>query len=72
MSQAASRKHYTKDGITGDYMGEDMLRKTHTKKAIHAMSAAQFQAAKKAAIKEQVDRHTAEVRSDSRVSRSAL
>ena len=28
-------------------MGEDMLRKTHTKKAIHAMSAAQFQAAKK-------------------------
>jgi hypothetical protein len=47
LSQAASRKHYQKDGITGDFMGEDMLRKTHTKKAIHAMSAAQFQAAKK-------------------------
>jgi hypothetical protein len=48
LSQAASRKHYTKDGITGDYFGERMLRKTHTKKAIHAMSTAQFQAAKKA------------------------
>jgi hypothetical protein len=47
LSQAASRKHYQKDGITGDYVGERMLRKTHTKKAIHAMSAAQFQAAKK-------------------------
>jgi hypothetical protein len=59
-----NRKHYTKDGIAGDFMGERKLRKMHTKKAIHEMNAAQFQAVKKAASKEHVDRHTTEVRSE--------
>jgi hypothetical protein len=49
LEQAADRKHYTKDGVTGDFLGEHLLRKTYTKEAIDQMSESQFQAAKKGA-----------------------
>jgi hypothetical protein len=48
-------------------MGERLLRKTYTKKAIHEMSAAQFQAVKKEAKKVETNKRQKDVRSSSRV-----
>jgi len=57
-------------------MGERLLAKKYTPKQLEEMNQAQFDTAtsaeKQRLSKERIDRHTAEVRSDSRVSRSAL
>jgi len=48
LSQVVSRRHFTKDGKTGDHMGERLLVKVHTQKEIAGMSKEQFEAAKTA------------------------